>query len=212
MSSRITQLTREFAIVVVGVFVALAAESWWSEREDRRFEREVREDMLVEFESNARILETDIAYNELARERIASLPTLSDESLFLIPDNVLSSKFGSGNFTSAGFDPEMGIAQALLGSGNLGAVEDRDLRLRLSRWGGLVEQCRRKNIVAVELDLDLTPQIVKAGSDLHWSETERRQLRALVGNMLQYFDIRVSCQHELLDEVQILLAYLSETN
>lgn len=212
MSNRFTQLTKEFAIVVVGVFVALAAESWWSEREDRRFEREVREDMLVEFESNSRILETDIAYNEVARERIASLPGLSDESLFLIPDNVLSSQFGSGSFISAGFDPEMGIVQALVDSGNLGAVEDRDLRLRLSRWGGLVEQCRRKNIVALELDLSLTPLIVEAGSDLHWSEIERRQLRALLSNMLQYFDIRVTCQHELRDEAQNFLAYLSETN
>lgn len=209
MSNPFTQLTREFAIVVVGVFVALAAESWWSEREDRRFEREVREDILVEFESNVRILETDIAYNEAARERIASVPGLSDESLFLIPDNVLSAQYGSGNFESAGFDPEMGIAQALVGSGNLGAVEDRDLRLKLSRWGGLAEQCRRKNIVAVEFDLGLTPQIVEAGSDLHWSEIERRHLRALLGNMLQYFDIRVACQRELLDEAQNLLAYLS---
>lgn len=212
MSNRFTQLTREFAIVTVGVFFALAAESWWSEREDRIFEREVREDMLVEFESNLRILETDIAYNEVARERRASLPGLSDESLFLIPDNVLSSQFGSGKFTSAGFDPEMGVVQALVVSGNLGAVEDRDLRLRLSRWGGLVEQCRRKNIVAVELDLGLTPLIVEAGSDLYWSEIERRQLRALLGNMLQYFDIRVTCQRELREEAQNLLEYLSETN
>lgn len=212
MSNRFTQLTREFAVVTVGVFVALAAESWWSEREGRIFEREVREDMLVEFESNVRILETDIAYNEVARERRASLPGLSDESLFLIPDNVLSSQFGSGKFTSAGFDPEMGVVQALVVSGNLGVVEDRDLRLRLSRWGGLVEQCRRKNIVAVELDLGLTPLIVEAGSDLYWSEIERRQLRALLGNMLQYFDIRVTCQRELRDEAQNLLAYLSETN
>ncbi len=212
MSNRFTQLTREFAIVVVGVFVALTAESWWAEREDRRFEREVREDMLVEFESNVRILETDITYNEVARERIASLQGLSDASLFLIPDNVLSSQFGSVNFASAGFDPEMGIAQALVDSGNLGAVEDRDLRLRLSRWGGLVEQCRRKNIVAVELDLSLTPLIVEAGSDLHWSEIERRQLRALLGTMLMYFDIRVACQRELRDEVQSLLAYLSKEN
>jgi hypothetical protein len=50
VSKRTKQLSREFVVVVVGVFIALAAESWWSEREDRRFEREIREDMLVEFE------------------------------------------------------------------------------------------------------------------------------------------------------------------
>jgi len=206
------QLFREFAVVVVGVFVALAAESWWSEREERRFEREIREDMLVEFEENVRILDTDIALNEGFRKLSAPLSGLSDEALFAIPDNVLSAKFGSGISVSAGFDPELGIAQALVESGNLGAVGDRDLRLRLSRWDGLLEQCRRKNVISVEFDASIAPVIVRAGSDLHWSEIERRQLRALLDNVLQYFDTRVVCQYELRGEAQGLLVYLHESN
>ena len=86
MPKRAKQLFQEFVVVVVGVFVAVAAESWWSEREDRRFEREIREDMLVEIESNIRILNADIAANEEARVLIAALSGLSDESLFAIPD------------------------------------------------------------------------------------------------------------------------------
>lgn len=212
MSKRTKQLSREFIVVVVGVFIALAAESWWSEREDRRFEREIREDMLVEFESNARILIGDIAFNEEAREFIATLSGLSDEALLAIPDVVLSQQFGSGSFVSAGFDPELGSVQALVESGNLGALGDRELRLRLSRWDGLLKQCRRKNTLAVEFDNSLTPLIVRAGSDLHWSETERRELRALLDAVLQFFDTRVVCQNELLGEAQDILAFLHESN
>ncbi|MEP0203609.1 MAG: hypothetical protein ABJ084_05105 [Halioglobus sp.] len=212
MSQRAKQLSREFVVVVVGVFIALAAESWWSEREERRFEREIREDMLIEFESNVRILDTDIALNKVFRKQSDKLSGLSDEALFAIPDEVLSAQFGSGISPSAGFDPELGIVQALAKSGNLGAVGDRDLRLRLSRWSGLLEQCRRKNVISVEFDASITPVVVRAGSDLHWSEIERRQLRALLNNVLQYFDIRVVCQYELRDEAQGLLAYLQDSN
>lgn len=208
MSERAKQLSKEFIIVVIGVFVALAAESWWSEREERRFEREIREDMLVEFESNIRILDQDIASNEESRKPSARLSGLSDDELFSIPDDELTAQFGSAIFDSAGFDPESGIAQALVKSGSLGAVGDRNLRLRLSRWEGLVEQCRRKNTMAVEFDADLTPLIVQSGADLHWSEAERRQLRALLDNVLHYFDIRVLCQQELRIEAKGLLAYL----
>lgn len=212
MSKRTKKLVQEFVVVVVGVFVAVAAESWWSEREDRQFEREIREDMLVEFESNTRILDADIAHNEEAREHIAMLAGLSDEALFEIPDAVLSEQFGAGNFSSAGFDPELGSVQALVRSGNLGAVGDRGLRLRLSRWEGTLEQCRRKNVQSVNLEKNVMPIIVRAGADLHWSETERRELRALLENVLGFFDIRVMCQRELRGVAQDTLAYLREFN
>jgi hypothetical protein len=137
---------------------------------------------------------------------------LKDEALLAIPDLVLSQQFGSGSFVSAGFDPELGSVQALVESGNLSAVGDRELRLRLSRWDGLLEQCRRKNTLAVEFDNSLTPLIVRAGSDLHWSEIERRELRALLDTVLQFFDLRVVCQRELLGEAQDSLAFLHESN
>ena len=212
MSKRTKQLFQEFTVVVLGVFVALAAESWWSEREYRRFEREIRDDMLVEFESNVRILDGDIAFNGEARKLIAALSDLSDEALFAIPDSFLSEQFGSGILNSAGFDPELGSVQALVESGNLGAVGDRELRLRLSRWEGLLEQCRRKNFQGVSLEKSVMPLIVQAGSDLHWSEVERRELRALLDNALGFFDIRVVCQNELRGAAQDILAFLHESN
>ena len=212
VSKRTKQLFPEFVVVVVGVFVALAAESWWSEREDRRFEREIREDMLIEFESNVRILNADIDFNEEARELYAALSGLSDEVLFAISDAVLTEQFGSGILNSAGFDPELGSVQALVESGNIGAVGDRELRLRLSRWEGLLEQCRRKNLQGVGLDKNVMPLIVRAGSDLHWSQTERRELRALLDNSLGFFDIRIECQRELRRVAQDILEFLQESN
>jgi|GEM_PF-4952506 len=87
MPRRSTELLQEFIVIVIGVFVALAAESWWSERQDRRIQREIREDMVAEFEANIRILEADLVANERARPRMAILEGLSDEALMALTEN-----------------------------------------------------------------------------------------------------------------------------
>ena len=84
------RLAIEFAVIVIGVFVALAAESWWAEREERQYEREIREDMVVEFESNIRILDVDIEENEQARKQLGMLEGLTDDALIALSDNELS--------------------------------------------------------------------------------------------------------------------------
>ena len=143
------KLVFEFTIIVVGVFVALAAESWWSEREERQFEREIREDMIVEFESNIRILDADIAENEEAGNLIGMLNALDDEALLTLDDNKLSEQVVP-YLRWAGFDPEMGSVQAFVENGNVGAISDRQLRLLLARWSGLLVKNRRVNLQAVD--------------------------------------------------------------
>ena len=99
-----------------GSLVALAAESWWSEREERRFEREIRDDMIVEFESNVRILDADIEENEKVRKHLGMLDGLADDALLALADNALSEQLAP-YLTWAGFDPEMGSVQAFAESG-----------------------------------------------------------------------------------------------
>ena len=118
----------EFAVIVLGVFIAVAAESWWSEREDRGYERDLREDMIAEFEANLRILEADLAANDTARARIVSFVDLEESELLSMRSEELTEAIG-GWLSLSGFDPEMGSAQALVESGNTGAIGDRQLRL-----------------------------------------------------------------------------------
>lgn len=63
LGRRLRKLVVEVLVIGVGVFVALAAETWWSEREERAFERELRVDMVAEFHAKLRILEADLANN-----------------------------------------------------------------------------------------------------------------------------------------------------
>ena len=198
----------EFTVIVAGVFVALAAESWWSEREDRQFERELREDVIVEFESNIRILEADIEENEASRKRIGLLENLSDEELLLLSDATLSEQL-EPYLNWAGFDPEMGIVQAFVESGNVSAVSDRELRLLLARWAGLLEKRRRFNLQAVDFQhREVLPVIARSGSDGTWSSSERRETKILLSHMLALHGIVLTNQSDLKEAASVILAFL----
>jgi len=49
----------DFGLIVVGVLVALLAESWWSERHDRFGEKQILVDATTEFHQNIEILDAD---------------------------------------------------------------------------------------------------------------------------------------------------------
>ena len=212
MPRRSTELAQEFGVIVIGVFLALAAESWWSEREDRRLEREIREDMVAEFEANIRTLEADLATNEGARVGMAILDGLSGEALMALTDDRILGMFYP--FVDwAGFDPEMGTVQALVESGNIVLVSDRALRLRLARWAGLLEQNRRFNLQAVTFQQrEVMPAFATAGADGHWSASERRELQILMSHMLALFDSTVTNQRQLLETAQHILVFLREND
>jgi hypothetical protein len=198
----------EFTIIVVGVFVALATETWWSEREERQFEREIREDMIVEFEANIRILNADIAENEEARNRIGMLDSLDDDALLALDDSKISEQLVP-YLQWAGFDPEIGSIQAFIENGNVGAISDRQLRLLLSRWSGLVVKNRRVNLQAVDFQhVALQPLVARAGSDQVWSSSERRELRALLSYLLALQGFVLNNQRELREAATDILTFL----
>jgi hypothetical protein len=212
MPRRSTELLQEFIVIVIGVFVALAAESWWSEREDRRIEREIREDMVAEFEANIRILEADLAENAYARRRIAILESLSNEALMALTDEQMTGVHYP-SIRWAGFDPEMGTVQALVESGNLAVVSDREMRLGLARWTGLLENNRRFNLQAVQFQQrEVVPSFARAAADGRWSAGERRELQIHLGQFVNLFDTTVDNQRQLLATAQDIRVFLRESD
>lgn len=209
-SRTLARTLSEFVVVLLGVFLALAAESWWSEREDRRFERELREDIFLEFEANVRILESDLAVNDTSNARMNLLNILSDQELLSRPDEELTAQLG-GYLNWAGFDPEMGIVQALVESGNVGAVNDRTLRLHLSRWAGLLEEKRRFNLQAVDFQNQaVVPAVARVTADLRWTDAERREVRALFETLSQLQASVIMNQQRLLGTAREIQRYLED--
>ena len=177
---RVLRFLVEFGVIALGVFLALAAESWWAGSEDRRFEYELREDIRVEFQANLRILKADIASNDKYQIKLGSLSELSDVELLAIPSEELTEQL-KFSVDWAGFDPEMGIVQALVESGNVSVISDREVRLHLSQWAGLLKEKRRFNLQTVEFELNhVVPVIARVTADQVWTDMERREVRTLL--------------------------------
>ena len=207
---RFRRLAAEFVVIVIGVLVALVAESWWSERDERLYEAELREDMVAEFRTNLAILEADLAENGGVFARINEWVEQSDEALQSLPDAAFAD-WASGDLNWAGFDPMMGNVQALVRSGNLGAIDDRDLRLRLSTWSGLLDEKTRFTTNAVQFQsLIFLPSAARLGADEVWTAPERRELRAILRTLRDRMRIVIANQRRLRTAAEDLLDYLGE--
>lgn len=202
-------LFTEFLIIAIGVFIALAAESWWSEREDRARENDIRTDMEAEFVANIRILEADIETNENMAVIFRRFAEMSDEELQRLPDAFFEENYR--RFPDwAGFDPEMGIVQALVNSGNVTAISDREFRLRLSRWAGLLKEQDRKILQATQFQFSaLMPAVAEVSADMQWSAAERRRIQVLYQTSALVQRIVLDNQHLLLAEARSIHDYLA---
>jgi hypothetical protein len=173
------KLAVEFSIIVAGVLVALIVESWWSEREDRQFERDLIEDMAVEFEANVSILEEDMAANRVLLNRMADLLAMPSETVLALSDK----EFESILFVPVSlavvqiFDPAMGITQALVRSGELPRITDRSLRLHIANWSALLNEGDRVSRNSVQGIFELRAVIAESRSDGLWSAIERLELQ-----------------------------------
>lgn len=207
-ASQLRRPVIEFAVIVTGVLVALVAESWWSERDERIYEKELREDMVEEFRTNLAILEADLEENYAVISRLNRFSELTDEELLALPESALTA-WASGALDWAGFDPMMGNVQALVRSGNLGAIADRELRLRLSTWSGLLEEKTRFTGNAVTFQsLVFYPSAARLGADEIWTAAERRELRSILRTLNSLMQITIDNQERLNTVAKELTDYL----
>ncbi len=177
---KLVSAAAEFALIVVGVLVALLAESWWSEREDREAERQILVDAVAEFQENLAILDADIAKNTTVIDALLEIENTSDSSLLALTDDEASELFAIEKQIDAAFDPAMGSIDALVRSGDLRLIGDRPLRLHLARWSALLTRAERMESQHTQLMQGSVLRSVPAfEADGVWTVEERRELREL---------------------------------
>ena len=203
MSSRTGgRLLLEFTIVVAGVLAALAGEAWWSGRQARAYEAELRGDFVEEFRRNAAILAQDIEFNEGDLVALRSLAELDGEGF---GELLLAATAATG----AGFDPAMGSARSLIESGDLAVITERSLRLRLAEWGSLLDEHQRFNQNYVEFFMgQLLPRLAIIGADKTFSQSERTEARILLRNAISLLEGVLDSQLRLLASAEGMLAAL----
>ena len=100
--SQLKSSVGEFGLIVAGVLVALLAESWWSERQDRQVEQQILVDATTEFRQNIEILDTDISINNDVYDYLLRVEAMPEPELFALSDTEVSDLFAMENqFNSA---------------------------------------------------------------------------------------------------------------
>lgn len=127
----------EVAIVVIGVLVAFALNSWWQGRQaDAREQAHLRA-LHADFQDNVRLLERHIEAEQRTIEASRTLLALlkrpeapqADTARALIVDV----------FNSGRFQPVMGAYEAMLGAGGLSLISDDSLRTALASFASMTE-------------------------------------------------------------------------
>lgn len=192
------------------MLVALVVGDWWSERDERLYEAELREDMVEEFRDNLSILESDLRTNRAVYASLNQFVELGEQEILALPDAAYY-PWSAGDLRWAGFDPMMGSAQALVQSGNLGVIADRKLRLLLSNWSGLLEEKTRYTEAAVTYQsLVFLPVAARFNADREWSPAERREIHAILVAVRNRMQNAIRNQESLSKVARDLLDYLQE--
>jgi len=177
-SPRVKSPVGEFGLIVIGVLVALLAESWWSERENRETERQILVDATAEFQENLEILDTDISVNIAVLDVLLAIEGLQDSALLALSDDEVSELFAVEKQFNAAFDPAMGSIDALVRSGDLRIIKDQALRLSLARWSALVTRAERMELQhEASLRSGFYRSVPAFAADGKWTSEERREIR-----------------------------------
>ena len=210
-SSRQKAAIGEFGLIVLGVLVALLAESWWSEREDREFERQVLVDAISEFRENIEILDADIAKNVSVHDLLVKIDGIPNSALLAMTDEESSELFAVEKQFNAGFDPAMGAIDALVRSGDIRLIRDRELRLSLARWSALLTRAERFESQHGQFQFSGYFRLIPAfNADGKWTILERREIRELLNISRITLKLSLDTMEDLRVTAEIILERLSE--
>ena len=204
----------EFTVIVVGVLVALALDSWVDDRAARQDETEARILLRSEFELNSARLDTVRAAHQRTLDAAYELLELMDTSDTWDQRDRLPGLVWT--FVSpSSFDPIRGGLNSLIQSGQLGLIRDESLRAALAGWPDIVADMHEDEQEQWRYTFDfLLPFLMESGvsEELYRSTGRLRRLEPDpqpidIGPLLlnpQFRDListRIMHLHILLDEV-----------
>ena len=132
------RLAAEFVVIVVGVLVALAADSWWQSRQDRAAEDRALRSLLADFEAASAALERQVAAVDSAAVAAEALLGLVSPEADLGQADSLAQLLPR-IIRRPTFHPPTGTLNELLGSGTLSLIQNDSLRAKLASFHSQLE-------------------------------------------------------------------------
>jgi hypothetical protein len=129
---------REFAVVVLGVLCALAAQAWWDQHEERGRERDYLRQLLADTRENERRLDDGISTDSIAgRFTARAVDVLTSSTPPPPADSLVEWIVHAGEGSDV--QPLAGNYRALVGTGDLRLVRNDSLRARLASYAATLE-------------------------------------------------------------------------
>ena len=199
------RLFAELAIVVLGVSIALWADSWVSDRSDRNEEIArlyALQDNITETLKN---LTSELEDLSGAGDALRKLVLRDD-----IPTDNLRRVLRYGLLYGSSFSPELNVYDDLKNSGELALLTDRDLRRSLARMDSRIEVMRlaQSDLASVQL-LDIDSYIIDRielrqfyGTDvgLDWVPVDTEQVLLFMSDI--HFQNRIIFKLDLVTQLE----------
>ena len=137
-----TRILVEGVVIVGSILLALAVDQWWEGIELRQDERAILERLAGEFEANAVQLETKGGQHEevlVCGEALLEVTGLSERDGIALDS--LSTLYWNF-FKTPTYDPEDGVLNSLITSGEMGIITNDRLRTALAGWPSLVKDLK----------------------------------------------------------------------
>lgn len=149
------RLFAEFGVIVAGVLIALAVDSWWERRQEQKLAEEYLRQLLVDFRETERGLQGTIEGDTRTLERAEAVLDRAYTGRFPPADSLdLPSGY---NY----FEPLTGTLTALVEGGDLRLVADDSLRFDLIGHSALIRS---------------TEAVLRHTESLIWNSTEQLSL------------------------------------
>jgi len=159
-------LFTEGVLIVASILLAFALDSWWDERKQRVEEAEILQGLKQEFLQNRDMLEETMAEHA--------------ENLRVLEQLVAASRDGHWDASTAALDVALaaliapgttdlgaGVLDALISSGRMELLTNRNLRARLAGWEGVWGEVRDDEEMARQFILDtVIPYLARWGVPL----------------------------------------------
>ncbi len=159
----------EGAVIVAGILIALAVDSWWDGRVERRDEQDALGELQAEFQDNAAQLDSVLWHHATGQRATEVLLSFSRGQVELSADSVRQLIWELDNPWT--YNPKSGALDALIASGRLGIIRDRALRTQLAGWEGLLEDYREEEVHSRQYAMG--PQYEYFSSVLNWGTVYR---------------------------------------
>lgn len=174
-SGKLRWFAAEITVVVAGVLIALALNSWWQARQDTRAEQRLIAGLLDEFSANQPKLTTIRAFHEDLKGTARALLTISAAPRPDIPADSIDQLLANVTWWASYTTLESTVLDAAIQDGRLALLQTDSLRRLLAAWRSEVQSAAAQSSQEYSHYADAWLPLLRAEADIAQKNFQQRQ-------------------------------------